>query len=94
MGLKPLSIAVLDAGWHLLAFQRQDRASKLRPQIACAKAAGALGLGVSSRKIGDMAAERPTFIASLGPIAPHGWFQRRAASSSSMARVCRSARWG
>ena len=72
IGLKPLSIAVLDAGGHLLAFQRQDGASTLRPQIACAKAAGALGLGVSSRKIGDMAAERPTFIASLGPIAPHG----------------------
>lgn len=72
IGLKPLSIAVLDAGGHLLAFQRQDGASTLRPQIACAKAAGALGLGISSRKIGDMAVERPTFIASLGPIAPHG----------------------
>ncbi|WP_380871699.1 hypothetical protein ACFB49_26510 [Sphingomonas sp. DBB INV C78] len=72
LGLKPLSIAVLDAGGHLLAFQRQDGASTLRPQIACAKAGGALGLGVSSRKIGDMAADRPTFVAALGPIAPHG----------------------
>jgi uncharacterized protein GlcG (DUF336 family) len=62
----------MDAGGHLIAFQRQDGASTLRPQIACAKAGGALSLGVSSRKIGDMAAERPTFIASLGPIAPHG----------------------
>ncbi|WP_380871785.1 hypothetical protein ACFB49_27380 [Sphingomonas sp. DBB INV C78] len=72
LGLKPLSIAVLDAGGHLLAFQRQDGASTLRPQIACAKAGGALSLGVSSRKIGDMAVDRPTFVASLGPIAPHG----------------------
>lgn len=72
LSLKPLSVAVLDAGGHLLAFQRQDGASTLRPGIATAKAAGALALGVSSRKIGDMAAERPTFVASLGPISPHG----------------------
>lgn len=70
--LKPLSVAVLDAGGHLLAFQRQNGASTLRPQIATAKASGALALGVSSRKIADMAAERPSFITSLGPISPHG----------------------
>ena len=72
LGLKPLSIAVLDAGGHLIAFQRQDGASTLRPQIACGKAGGALALGISSRKIGDMAAERPTFVAALGPISPLG----------------------
>ena len=72
LGLKPLSVAVLDAGGHLLAFQRQDHASTLRPQIAVGKASGALALGVSSRKIADMAAERPIFIASLGAIAPPG----------------------
>ncbi|MEI9852516.1 MAG: heme-binding protein [Sphingomonas sp.] len=72
LGLKPLTVAVTDAGGHLIALQRQDRSSTLRPQIACAKAGGALGVGVSSRKIGEMAAERPTFIAMLGTIAPHG----------------------
>ncbi|MDB5685467.1 MAG: GlcG protein [Rhizorhabdus sp.] len=72
LGLKPLSVVVLDAGGHMLAFQRQDGASTLRPQIATGKASGALALGISSRKIGDMAAERPTFVASLGPVAPHG----------------------
>lgn len=70
--LKPLSVAVLDAGGHLLAFQREDGASTLRPQIAIAKAAGALALGISSRRIAEMAEERPSFVASLGPIAPHG----------------------
>jgi uncharacterized protein GlcG (DUF336 family) len=70
--LKPLSVAVLDPGGHLIAFQRQDSASTLRFGIASGKAAGALALGVSSRKIGEMAADRPTFVASLGPIAPHG----------------------
>lgn len=72
LGLKPLSVAVLDAGGHLIAFQRQDGASTLRPQIAIAKAAGALALGISSRKIAEMAAERPGFVASLGPISPAG----------------------
>ncbi|MEO5587330.1 MAG: heme-binding protein [Novosphingobium sp.] len=50
---------MLDAGGHAIALQRQDGASILRPQIATAKAASALGLGISSRKIADMAAERP-----------------------------------
>ena len=40
--------------------------------IAAGKASGALALGISSRKIGDMAAERPTFVASLGPVAQAG----------------------
>ena len=31
LGLKPLSVAVLDAGGHLIAFQRQDGSSTLRP---------------------------------------------------------------
>ena len=69
LGLKPLAVAVLDPGGHLIAFQRQDGSSTLRPQIAAGKAGGALALGVSSRAIAGMAAERPTFVASLGPIA-------------------------
>jgi uncharacterized protein GlcG (DUF336 family) len=72
LGLKPLSVAVLDPGGHLIAFQRQDGSSTLRPQIAAGKAGGALALGVSSRKIAEMAAERPSFVASLGPISPYG----------------------
>lgn len=72
LGLKPLSVAVLDAGGHLVAFQRQDGGSTLRPQIACGKASSALALGVSSRKIGEMATERPTFVASLGSISGQG----------------------
>jgi uncharacterized protein GlcG (DUF336 family) len=72
LGLKPLAVAVLDAGGHLIAFGRADGASTLRPQIACGKAGGALGLGVNSRKIALFAANRPSFIAALGPIAPHG----------------------
>lgn len=72
LGLKPLTVAVLDPGGHLLALRRADGASTLRPEIATGKAAGALAMGLSSRKIGEMAAERPTFIASLAALQPQG----------------------
>lgn len=72
ISLKPLSVAVLDPGGHLIAFERQDGASTLRHAIATGKAAGAIALGVSSRKIGDMALERPSFVAALNAIAPAG----------------------
>ena len=69
---KPLACAVLDSGGHLIAYQRQDGASTGRLQIASGKAAGALFLGLSSRKIGEMAAERPVFVTSLAAVAPAG----------------------
>jgi len=72
LGLKPLSVVVVDAGGHPIAFAREDGSSNGRFQIAWAKAGGALSLGMSSRKIAEAAAERPTFVASLGPIFPHG----------------------
>ena len=46
LGLKPLSVAVLDAGGHLLAFEREDGASPGRFEIARAKAYGAVMLGM------------------------------------------------
>lgn len=70
--LKPISVAVLDPGGHLVAFARQDGSSNLRPQIATAKASGALALGVSSRAIGEMAIERPTFVAAAAGLNPAG----------------------
>ena len=72
LALKPLTVVVLDAGGHALALLREDGSSNLRPGIATGKASGALALGVSSRKIAEMAAERPTFVGSLGPISQGG----------------------
>jgi uncharacterized protein GlcG (DUF336 family) len=46
LGLKPLSVAVLDAGGNLLAFEREDGASPGRFEIARAKAYGAVMLGM------------------------------------------------
>jgi uncharacterized protein GlcG (DUF336 family) len=47
MGLKPLSVVVLDAGGHVLAFEREDGASPGRFDIAQGKAYGAVMLGMS-----------------------------------------------
>lgn len=66
MNLAPLTVAVLDAGGHVVAMEREDGAAFGRPQIAIGKASGALAMGVSSRKLGEMAADRPQFIAALG----------------------------
>jgi uncharacterized protein GlcG (DUF336 family) len=64
-GLKPLTVAVLDAGGHVIAMEREDGSGYGRPQIAQGKAAGALAMGVSSRALGEIAADRPQFIAAL-----------------------------
>ena len=71
-GMKPLNCVVVDAGGHVIAFQRQDGQPFLRLDIARGKAAGALALGVNSRRLGEMAAERPAFIGSLAHLTPGG----------------------
>jgi len=71
-GLKPLTVAVVDTGGQLIAFQRSNGSPSLRPAIAVGKAAGAVGLGVSSRRVGEMALDRPHFIAALSHLAPSG----------------------
>lgn len=65
----PLTIAVLDAGGHLIALQRQDGASMLRPQIAIGKAWGAVALGKGSRLIAADAQQRPAFIGAVNNLA-------------------------
>jgi uncharacterized protein GlcG (DUF336 family) len=75
LGLKPLGVAVLDAGGHLIAFQRQDGASFMRPEIASGKAYGALAVGAGSRWLNAAALDRPHFVnavamASGGKVVP------------------------
>lgn len=66
-GMKPLAIAVLDERGALKAFMAEDGTSLKRGAIAQGKANGAIALGVGSRAIGKMAAERPHFIAAATP---------------------------
>ncbi|AIR90154.1 GlcG/HbpS family heme-binding protein [Pseudomonas cremoricolorata] len=61
----PLTVAVLDAGGHLLALQREDGASLIRPDIAIGKAWGAIALGKGSRLLALDAQQRPAFFAAL-----------------------------
>jgi|SRR5579859_6255441 len=65
LGLKPLTVAVLDAGGHLVAFKRQDRSGILRPQIAQGKAWGALGMGLGGRSLAQRAEAAPAFFTAL-----------------------------
>lgn len=71
LGLKPVTIAVLDAGGHLVAFKRQDSSGILRPEIAQGKAWGALGMGLGSRALAQRAEIAPAFFVSLAS-ASHG----------------------
>jgi uncharacterized protein GlcG (DUF336 family) len=68
-GYKPMGIAVLDEAGHLKAFAREDGASMFRFEIAQAKAWGAVGMGVSSRVLGQRAKDNPNFLVALAATA-------------------------
>jgi uncharacterized protein GlcG (DUF336 family) len=63
--LAPLTVAVLDAGGHLVAFKREDKSGLLRFDIAFGKAWGALGMGFGSRTLASRAAKTPQFFTML-----------------------------
>ena len=69
----PLTVAVLDAGGHLVSFQREDGSGILRGDIAIGKAWGALGMGISSRTIRDRLKERLAFQSAIS-VASDGRF--------------------
>src|SRR5947208_7739208 len=62
---RPMCVAVLDDGGCLKVLKREDGASILRPQIAIGKAWGAIGMGESSRSLGERLKERPAFLGAL-----------------------------
>ena len=64
----PLTVAVLDAGGHLVAFKREDKSGILRFDIAYGKAWGALGMGFGSRELAERATKMPVFITALTTI--------------------------
>jgi uncharacterized protein GlcG (DUF336 family) len=67
--LPPMTVAVLDAGGHLVAFAREDRSSLLREGIARGKARGALNMGVGSRALAARAEAHPEFVNALVALA-------------------------
>ncbi len=64
-GLLPVTIAVVDAGGQLVVLKRQDGCGIVRGEIAIAKACAALGMGQSSRTLGDRLDQRPAFQAAI-----------------------------
>ncbi|ORE92801.1 heme-binding protein [Aurantimonas sp. 22II-16-19i] len=68
-GFKPLTVAVLDAGGALIALERSDGSSRMRPDIAIGKANGAIGLGMGSRALGKRAEEQAYFIQAMNALA-------------------------
>ncbi|MBU2664056.1 heme-binding protein [Actinoplanes bogorensis] len=65
----PLTVVVLDAGGHAVVVKREDGSGILRVEIATAKAYGALGMGFSSREIGDRADAQPVFFGAVATVA-------------------------
>lgn len=68
-GFQPMAIAVLDAAGNLKAFASEDGASMFRFDVARAKAWGSVGMGVSSRVLGERAKTNPNFFVSLAATA-------------------------
>ena len=67
-GCAPLTVAVLDAGGHLVAFKREDRSGIMRFDIAFGKAWGALGFGFPSRTLGERAEKHPAFFQTIAVV--------------------------
>ena len=66
--MKPLTIAVIDSGGHLVALQREDGTSNLRAEIAQGKAKGAVAMGLGSRALFNRAQEQPYFIDAMNAL--------------------------
>ena len=69
LGIKPLTIVVLDAHGHVKAAQREDGASMFRFDVALGKAWGAAAMGSSSRALAERAASNPNFFTTLAATA-------------------------
>ncbi|KIT17134.1 GlcG/HbpS family heme-binding protein [Jannaschia aquimarina] len=65
MGLKPLSVVVLDAGGHVKAFEREDAAAPGRFAIAHGKAYGAVMLGMAGKAQMARAEQQAYFMAAV-----------------------------
>jgi uncharacterized protein GlcG (DUF336 family) len=68
LGFQPLTVAVLDAGGHVVVLKRDDGSSIMRPELATAKAWGALGMGFGGRELARRAKNMPDFFAALNAI--------------------------
>ena len=68
LGLKPLSVVVLDAGGHVIAFEREDGAAPGRFGIAQGKAYGAVMLGMAGHAQMARAEAQGYFMAAVNGV--------------------------
>ncbi len=68
MELKPISVIVLDAGGHVIAFEREDGSPPGRFGIAQGKAYGAVMLGMAGRAQMARAEQQPYFMAAINGV--------------------------
>jgi uncharacterized protein GlcG (DUF336 family) len=68
----PMAVVVVDARGAIRAAASEDNNSLMRWKIAFGKAAGCIAMGVGSRKISTMAAERPHFVAAATHLSHDG----------------------
>ncbi|MGE4325802.1 MAG: heme-binding protein [Pseudodonghicola sp.] len=66
--MRPLAVAVLDAGGHPIAFEREDGAPPGRFAIAQGKAYGAVMMGMGGRKQMARAEAQPYFMSALNGV--------------------------
>jgi uncharacterized protein GlcG (DUF336 family) len=66
---RPMAVVVLDESGNVRALQREDGASMFRVDIATGKAWASIGMGASSRTLGERAKDNPNFYVALAATA-------------------------
>lgn len=69
LGLKPLTVAVLDARGALKHLESEDGSSLMRANIAHGKAYGAIAMGLGSRALYERSLQQPQFIDAMNALA-------------------------
>ena len=69
LGLKPLSVVVLDERASLVACMSEDGVSQMRAKIAHGKANAAIALGMGTRALMNRAEQQAYFIQSINGLA-------------------------
>ena len=68
LGLKPLSVAVLDTRGSLVAALSEDGCAQLRPKVAHGKANAAIGLGMGTRALMNRAEQQAYFVQAVNGV--------------------------
>ena len=68
LGLKPLSVVVLDIRGSLVAALSEDGCAQLRPKVAHGKANAAIGLGMGTRALMNRAEQQAYFVQAVNGV--------------------------